>query len=94
MMQTLAEQCGWNFRAICAAALLLCVTGCADPVTIQNFQQIQPGMTQQDVEKVMGRPADQNYQGILTWKSGEKRTISVVLDDRQKVSEKTMEGLQ
>lgn len=71
---------------------LALIVGCADAVTKENFERIQPGMTQQEVEAFLGKP-QQSYQGILTWSSGGKRIITIILDDRKLVAEKDMEGL-
>lgn len=73
-------------------AALVCVLGCSSPVTKENFHKITPGMPLADVEAILG-PPHQNYQGVLTWKSGESRFINVVLDDRERVAEAYMEGL-
>ncbi len=78
----------WRLWLLLAGLLM----GCSDSVTLANFERIQPGMTTAEVEAILGPPT-QSYQGILTWSSGGKRIITVILDDRKLVAEKDMEGL-
>ncbi len=83
-------------RWLLLCLLLLCppgLCGCTpSPVTRENFDRIEVGMTQPEVEAILG-PSTQDYQGVLTWKASETRLINVVLDDRKLVAEKGMEGL-
>ncbi|OYW19426.1 MAG: hypothetical protein B7Z55_08850 [Planctomycetales bacterium 12-60-4] len=73
-------------------AMACCGCG-ADSITLANYEKIQPGMTKDEVEAILG-PARQNYQqGILTWSSGGSRIITIVFDDRGLVDKKDMEGL-
>ena len=75
------------------AGLLLMACGCSTKVTLDNFNKIQPGMSRAEVEAILG-PPDQKYQDtIFTWKNGETRTITIVIDDRGLVERKDMEGL-
>jgi len=70
---------------------MLC--GCTTQVTLDNFNKIQPGMSRAEVEAILG-PPNQKYQDtIFTWKNGETRTITVIIDDRGLVDRKDMEGL-
>jgi hypothetical protein len=79
-------------RCLAVAAVLL--AGCADTVTKANFQRIQPGMTREQVEAILG-PPHQTYQGgILSWSAGhQQRVITVVLDDRGQVANISADGL-
>jgi hypothetical protein len=72
------------------AALMNC--GCTTKVTVENYEKVKVGMTLEDVEKILG-PHTKSYQGIKTWRDGNTRSISVVLDDRGLVAEKHREGL-
>lgn len=84
---------GAPVRALAIAAALLCA-GCGpSPVTREAFERIEPGMTRAEVEAVLGK-AHESYQGILTWRGDHsKRIITITLDDRGRVAEKTAEGL-
>ncbi len=75
-----------------AACCLLFLSGCADPVTINNFNRIEPGMTVQDVEKIMGGRHPESYQTLKTWRGSNSRTITVEIDDRGLVVNKTRDG--
>ncbi len=80
-------------RWLCLCCVMACLGCGADNVTLANFEKIKPGMTQAEVEAILG-PARQNYQqGILTWSSGGARIITVILDDRGLVDKMDMEGL-
>lgn len=72
------------------AAMTNC--GCSTKVTVANYEKVKVGMTLEDVEKILG-PHTKSYQGIKTWRDGNTRSISVVLDDRGLVAEKHREGL-
>ena len=82
-------------RCILGASLLLTMlAGCGGTkITRENCQKITELMPRAEVEQILGPPT-QSYQGILTWrgKTSEQRII-VVLDEEQRVSEKTCEGL-
>lgn len=80
----------WNLLLVVVLAVVL--SGCSDSVTRENFDRVEIGMTVPEVEAILG-PAHQSYQGILTWSSGGKRIITIVLDDRKLVAEKDVEGL-
>jgi hypothetical protein len=74
------------------AMLALLVSGCADPVNVDNFNRIQPGMTVQEVETIMGGRHPESYQTFKTWRGSKSRTISVEIDDRGMVVNKTRDG--
>ena len=77
-------------RLVFAVMLVLALGGCADSVTLQNFQRIETGMTLKQVEDIFGRPGE-SYQGIKTWRSG-GRTITVEFDDRGLVVNRDRDG--
>lgn len=75
-------------------AVALGMIGCGPGVVTQaNFEKLQPGMTRAQVEAIMGPPHQNYQQGILTWSAGPKKEITVILDDRGILDQKTMEGL-
>jgi hypothetical protein len=82
-------------RRLCSLAIAaVLLVGCADTVTKANFDRLQPGMTREQVEAILG-PPHQTYQGgILSW-SGchQQRVITVVLDDRGQVANISADGL-
>ncbi len=82
---------GRSFRIATVVCLLL-VTGCADPVTLSNFDKIQPGMTVKEVEDIMGGRRPESYQTFKTWRGSNSHTISVEIDDRGLVVNKTRDG--
>jgi hypothetical protein len=78
---------------ILCAWLLALSLGCSTNVTQSNFDRIQIGMTQAEVEAFLGKPHT-HYQNILSWKTNhEKTVITVVIDDQGKVESKNAEGL-
>lgn len=78
-------------RHISLFALFLFV-GCADPVTKANFDRIQTGMTVDEVTKIMGGQRPESYQTFKTWRGAKSRTVSVEIDDRGMVVNKTLDG--
>jgi hypothetical protein len=82
-------------KALLALFLSACLlSGCGpSPITRTNFDRIQPGMTQAEVEAILGAPHSK-YQGTLSWKTNHERTIiTVVLDDEGRVDTKSADGL-
>ncbi len=78
-------------RLLLAVALTLALSGCADSVTLQNYNRINTGMTLKQVEEIFGRPGE-SYQGIKTWRGSGGRTITVEFDDRGLVVNQTRDG--
>ncbi len=79
-------------RLLLVAMLALALSGCADNVTLQNYNRIETGMTLKQVEEIFGRPGE-SYQGLKTWRgAGSKHTITVEFDDRGVVVMKTRDG--
>ncbi len=65
--------------------ILLCsvLLGCGSKVTSENFEKIQPGMTQAEVTAILGDPTESSSIGVgpvggttSTWK-GNGRTITI-----------------
>ena len=78
---------------IVALVWLVFVSGCSsDPVTVENFGKIQPGMTVKEVETIMGGQRPESYQTFKSWRGANSRTISVEIDDRGLVVNKTRDG--
>jgi len=80
-----------RFRGI-AVIGLLAIAGCADPVNVTNFDRIQPGMSVKDVEAIMGGRRPESYQTLKTWRGSNSRTITIEIDDRGLVVNKTRDG--
>lgn len=74
------------------AAVCLLVAGCADPVNVANFNRIEPGMSVKDVEAIMGGRRPESYQTLKTWRGSNSRTITIEIDDRGLVVNKTRDG--
>lgn len=74
-------------------SMLAFAAGCADPITRENFNKIQTGMTVQEVEAILGGRHPSSYETIKTWRGSNTRTITVEIDDRGLVANKTFEGL-
>ena len=82
-----------RFLRIAAVVSLLFASGCAaDPVTVANFNKIQTGMTVKEVEEIMGGQRPESYQTFKTWRGSNSHTISVEIDDRGLVVNKTRDG--
>ena len=77
---------------ITMAVLGMLLSGCADPVNVDNFNRIQPGMSVQEVETIMGGRHPESYQTLKTWRGSKSRTITVEIDDRGLVVNKTRDG--
>lgn len=80
-----------RFLRIVAPVCLLFLAGCSDPINQKNFDRIQVGMTLKEVEAIMGRRPE-SYQTFKTWRGSNSRTISVEIDDREIVVNKTRDG--
>ena len=78
-------------RLLLIAVLVFALSGCADNVTLQNFNRIKTGMTLTQVEAVFGGPGE-SYQGLKTWRGRGGRTITVEFDDRGLVVNQTRDG--
>ena len=78
-------------RLLLIAVLALARSGCADNVTLQNYNRIETGMTLKQVEAIFGGPG-KSYQGLKTWRGGGGRTITVEFDDRGLVVNQTRDG--
>lgn len=81
----------FRFHGIIIVCLLL-VAGCADPVNVANFNRIEPGMSVKDVEAIMGGRHPESYQTLKTWRGSNSRTITIEIDDRGLVVNKTRDG--
>jgi len=55
-----------NFRLTLAAMLLmsLLLSGCGGPVNMSNYNKITTGMTEQEVESVLGKGEEQASSGV------------------------------
>lgn len=60
-------------------AVLFVFTACGSKITTDNYDKIQTGMSQEEVEKILGKPTDSGGGGIggmsagtATWKDGDK----------------------
>jgi hypothetical protein len=80
---------------ICLTAFLL--LGCTSPISAENYQKIQNGMTLEQVKAVLGEPTEAKTAGIgplsgtaATWKQGDL-TISIQFLNN-KVQLKSMTG--
>ena len=78
-------------RLLLIGLLCLALSGCADPVTLENFNRIKPGMTIAEVETILGGPGN-SYEGIKTWRGRGNRTVTVEFDDRGLVVNPTRDG--
>ena len=78
-------------RLLFIAVLALALSGCADKVTLQNYNRVKTGMTLKQVEEVFGGPGE-SYQGLKTWRGSGGRTITVEFDDRGLVVSQTRDG--
>ena len=81
-----------RFTRTLAVVCLLVVSGCADAVNVANFDRIQPGMTVKEVEEIMGGRRPESYQTLKTWRGSNSHTITIEIDDRGLVVNKTRNG--
>lgn len=70
-------------RPLATVVLALLLSACGSPVNQENFDRIRNGMTQQDVEAILGGPTESSSAsfgglsgGAATWKSRDA-TITV-----------------
>jgi hypothetical protein len=77
---------------VVAAIGLMLLSGCSDPVNLANFERIETGMSLQEVEKIMGGRKPHSYESIKTWQGSSSRSITVEIDDRGLVVNKTRDG--
>lgn len=70
-------------RLLAATALALLLSACSSRIDQENFDRIQAGMTQQEVEAILGSPTESSSTsfgglsgGSATWTSGDA-TIAV-----------------
>jgi hypothetical protein len=68
------------------------LSGCSDPITVENFNRIQVGMSVEEVSKIMDGRKPESYQTFKTWRGPSSHTISVEIDDRGLVVNKTKDG--
>ena len=81
-----------NFsRPLLTGFLCLALLGCADPVTLENFNRIKTGMSMTEVESILGGPG-KSYEGIKIWRGRGNRTVIVEFDDRGLVVNQTRDG--
>ncbi|MEI8381715.1 MAG: hypothetical protein WCJ09_16420 [Planctomycetota bacterium] len=79
-------------RSAIAGVGLLLIIGCADPVNVANFDRIQTGMTVKEVEEIMGGSRPESYETLKTWRGSKSHTITIEIDDRGLVVNKTRDG--
>lgn len=68
-----------SLRCILLAAVIG-LAACTSKVTVENYDQIKPGMARDEVHKLLGKPDDvsaHDVGGVLslskeTWKAGDK----------------------
>lgn len=76
----------WLFGWVLFLAICLALPGCVLSVTRENYDKVQTGMTQAEVEKIFGRgrrvkdPDLTDRDERFVWESGNKR-ITVTLRD-------------
>lgn len=70
-------------RLLAASALALLLGACGSPINQENFDRIHNGMTQQEVEAILGSPTESSSAsfgglsgGAATWQSKDA-TITV-----------------
>lgn len=92
-----------RFLLAVAAAVGLLLVGCAPSrVTIENYDQIKDGMSQSEVETILGKPNKTEGGGfslgdfdaggrVLVWKDGDRRIIVTIASG--KVILKVQKGL-
>lgn len=57
-------------RFVGIALLALLLTACGSPVTQENFNKIQTGMTQDEVEAILGTPDESSSASLGTFSGG------------------------
>lgn len=75
--------------SVAALGLALGIAGCTKVVTQENFDRIQAGQSEADVEKILGQPTTtQTEHGAMatvvtrTWKDGNKSITVHFLGDK------------
>ena len=82
--------------------MLALLGGCGGKVSKSNYDRIDNGMTQAEVEKILGKPTDEAGGGgvlgkitgsgkVLTWTDGDKSIAVTFVND--KVTTKIQKGL-
>ena len=78
-----------HFPPAAAALLSLLLVACGSPVNQENFQKIATGMTQAEVEDILGRPDESSSAslgtfsgGSSTWTSGDVTITVQFMNDR------------
>ncbi len=73
-----------RLRAVLVGVLALALAACGSKITEQNYGRIASGMTQQEVEAILGAPTDSRTLAIgslsgtlATWRGKDGRAISV-----------------
>lgn len=79
-------------RIAAASLCLFLFVGCADPVNLENFDRIKTGMTVKEVEEIMGGRHPESYETLKTWRGAKSHTITIEIDDRGLVVNKTRDG--
>ncbi len=71
-------------RCLLAATVAVSVAACGSKITEQNYARLTSGMTQQEVEEILGAPTESKTLAIgslsgtlATWKGKDGSTISV-----------------
>lgn len=79
----------WQRFALAALVMMLCLTipACKSKVTSENFMKLKPGMTEKEVNDILGSPDKTSEKDagplgklkIAEWKSGDN-TVEVTYD--------------
>lgn len=80
--------CAW----LLATVLFLALAGCADRVTLDHYQKIEPGMTRAQVVAILGEPSS-SYQGVANWNSSDPARSITVTFAEGKVLDKSCRGI-
>lgn len=85
--------------SLAAAVLSLLLVACGSPVNQDNFKKIETGMTQAEVEAILGRPDESssaslgNFSGgSSTWKAGDASITVQFMNDRVQFKQFTKGG--
>ncbi len=88
-----------SLRCILLAAVVV-IAACSSKVTVENYDQIAPGMARADVHKLLGKPDDTSATdvgGVLSlskdsWKAGKK--LLIVTYGNEKVALKSFDAAE
>jgi hypothetical protein len=73
---------------VAAVVFMVAVPGCGSKVTQENYAKIHSGMTQGEVQSILGKPtATESSSGLMSgskmdWNDGDKSISVVFLDDK------------